>query len=311
MRASTRASGINDAARTIAPAAGRATPAADALRAVWRRRSAAAGLVVVGTVTLVALLAPLLAPHDPIRQAVFERLRPPGSAAHVLGTDHFGRDLLSRLMYGARVSLLVGVLSVAVASGAGTAAGVLAGYFGGILDQTLMAVVEVLMAFPLILLAIAIVAVLGGGVMNVMLAVGIANVPAFARLARAEIVRHRGREYVEAARALGAGHRRLITRHLLPNSWSPIIVLMTLKVSTAILTEATLSYLGLGISPPTPTWGTIIADGTRFLPRAPWISLAPGLAIVATVLGFNLLGDGIRDALDPRLRGEYASAAGD
>ena len=166
----------------------------------------------------------MAAPDDPIRQHVFERLRPPGSLAHVLGTDHFGRDLLSRLMYGARISLLVGVFSVGIAAGIGGAIGILAGYFGGALDQALMAVVEVLMAFPLILLAIAIVAVLGAGVINLMLAVGISNVPAFVRLTRGEVIRHRSREYVEAARALGAGHAQLILRHVLRNCWSPIIV---------------------------------------------------------------------------------------
>ena len=182
--------------------------------------------------------------------------------------------------------------------------GLLGGYYGGALDHALMRVVDVLMAFPLILLAIAIVAFLGGGMLNVMLAVGISSIPPFARLVRGEVLTQRRRDYVEAARALGAGSGRVMRRHILPNSLSPIVVLSTLRVSTAILTESSLSFLGMGVAPPAPTWGNMAAEGTKFLQTAPWISITPGAAIMLMVLAFNLLGDGLRDALDPRLKGE-------
>lgn len=253
-----------------------------------------------------AALAPALVPHDPLQQRLLERLLPPGSPGHLLGTDNFGRDILSRTIFGSRISLLVGFVAVALAATAGTAVGMVGGYFGGAVDMLFMRTIDVLMAFPLILLAIAIVAVLGGGLVNLMLAVGISSIPPFARLMRSEVLAHRGREYVDAARALGAGPARIMARHLLPNVTAPLVVLSTLRISTVILTEATLSFLGLGVAPPTPTWGNMVADGTRFLQTAPWISIIPGTAIMLTVLGFNLFGDGLRDALDPRLRGEDA-----
>lgn len=255
-------------------------------------------------ILVVAVLAPWIAPRDPLQQRLLERLRPPRTPGHALGTDNFGRDLFSRLIFGARVSILVGVVSVAIAAGLGSLMGLLAGYYGGVLDHSLMRVVDVLMAFPLILLAIAIVAVLGGGLFNLMLAVGISSIPPFARLVRGEVLTQRRRDYIEAARALGAGSGRVMQRHLLPNSLSPIVVLSTLRVSTAILTESSLSFLGLGVAPPAPTWGNMAAEGTKFLQTAPWISIAPGAAITLMVLAFNLFGDGLRDALDPRLKGE-------
>lgn len=280
------------------------------LRTLWRRRSAAAGAVVVAVVVLSALFAPWIAPADPIQQRLMERLRPPAFGPHPLGTDNFGRDLLSRLVYGARVSLLVGVVSVAVAAALGAAMGLLGGYYGGGLDTLLMRIVDVLMAFPLILLAIAIVAVLGGGLVNLMLAVGISSIPPFARLIRGEVLAQRGRDYVEAARALGAGGARVMGRHIFPNTLSALVVLSTLRVSTVILTESSLSFLGLGVAPPTPTWGNMVSEGTKFLQTAPWISMVPGIAIMVTVLAFNLFGDGLRDALDPRLTGEIGLPAG-
>ncbi|MGH2405843.1 MAG: ABC transporter permease [bacterium] len=275
-----------------------------AVRTLWSRRSAAAGLLVVVAIAVAASLAPWVAPRDPLQQRLLERLRPPGTPGHLLGTDNFGRDLFARLVYGARVSILVGVVSVALAAGLGSLMGMLAGYYGGVLDQVLMRVVDTLMAFPLILLAIAIVAFLGGGLFNLMLAVGISSVPPFARLVRGEVLAQRGRDYVEAVRALGAGHARVMRRHILPNSLSPIVVLSTLRISTAILTESSLSFLGLGVAPPTPTWGNMAAEGTKFLQTAPWISIVPGAAIMLMVLACNLFGDGLRDALDPRLKGE-------
>ncbi|MDR7418413.1 MAG: ABC transporter permease [Armatimonadota bacterium] len=280
-----------------------------AARAFWLRRSAAAGACVVGVVVAAALLAPWIAPHDPTQHRLLERLQPPGLGAHLLGTDNFGRDQLARLVYGARVSLLVGVVSVVIAAGLGAGCGLLGGYYGGRLDTLLMRVVDVLMAFPLILLAIAIVAVLGGGLFNLMLAVGVSSIPPFARLVRGEVLAQRSRDYVEAARALGAAGGRVMGRHILPNTLSPIIVLSTLRVSTVILTESSLSFLGLGVAPPTPTWGNMVADGTKFLQTAPWISIVPGVAIMLTVLAFNLFGDGLRDALDPRLKGEIGLPA--
>jgi len=273
-------------------------------RILWTRRSAAFGLFVVTAILAVAVLAPWVAPRDPLQQRLLERLKPPGTPGHPLGTDNFGRDLFARIVYGARISILVGVVSVAIAAGLGSAVGLLGGYYGGALDHALMRVVDVLMAFPLILLAIAIVAFLGGGLFNLMLAVGISSVPPFARVVRGEVLAQRTRDYIEAARALGAGGGRLMGRHLLPNSLSPIVVLSTLRISTAILTESSLSFLGLGVAPPTPTWGSMAAEGTKFLQTAPWISIVPGAAIMLMVLAFNLFGDGLRDALDPRLKGE-------
>jgi peptide/nickel transport system permease protein len=271
---------------------------------LFARRSAAAGLFIVALVIAASALAPQLAAVDPSQQRLLERLQPPGSPGHRLGTDNFGRDLLSRVIYGSRISILVGFVAVGIAASLGTAVGLLGGYFGGAVDMLVMRSIDVLMAFPLILLALAIVAVLGGGLFNLMLAVGISSIPPFARLMRGEALAQRGREYVEAARALGAGAARIMWRHILPNAVAPLVVLATLRISTVILTEATLSFLGLGVAPPTPTWGNMVADGTRFLQTAPWISIIPGTAIMVTVLGFNLFGDGLRDALDPRLKGE-------
>jgi peptide/nickel transport system permease protein len=298
-------SGIPDDALQRARAAGSRWRAA---RTLWRRRSAAVGLVCVVAALAVAALAPALAPDDPLQQRLLQRLRPPLSAGHALGTDNFGRDLLSRLIFGSRVSMLVGVVSVAIAATIGSAVGLMAGYFGGRADQWLMRGIDVLMAFPLILLAIVIVAFLGGGLVNLMLAVGISSVPPFARLVRGETLALRSRDFIEATRALGAGSRRIMWRHLLPNCLSPIVVLSTLRVSTVILTESSLSFLGLGVSPPTPTWGNMVAEGTKFLQTAPWISIIPGAAIMVVVLAFNLFGDGLRDALDPRLKGENGMA---
>lgn len=275
-----------------------------AMRVLWGRRSAAIGLVIVVAIVTAAAFAPWIAPHDPVQQRLLGRLRPPGAPAHPLGTDNFGRDVLSRLLFGSRISILVGVVSVAIAAGVGILFGLLGGYYGGVLDQWLMRLIDILIAFPVVLLAIAIVAFLGGGLLNLMLAVGISSVPPFARLVRSEVISQRGRDYVEAARALGAGHGRLMGRHILPNSMSAIVVLSTLRISTAILTESSLSFLGLGVGPPTPTWGNMVAEGTKFLQTAPWISIVPGAAIMLMVLAFNLFGDGLRDALDPRLKGE-------
>lgn len=277
----------------------------DLLLRIWRRRSAAVGLVVIAIVVVGAVGAPLLAPYDPNRQSLRERLQPP-SETHLLGTDALGRDQLSRLLYGARISLMVGVVATAIAGVFGGLLGLVAGYYGGFLDNLLMRFIDILMAFPMLLLAIVFLAMLGerfGGLFNIMVAVGIASMPHFARLIRGQVLAIREVDYVEAARALGSSAARLMGRHILLNSLSPLIVFATLRVATVILTEAGLSFLGLGVQAPTATWGGMIADGTRYLQRAPWMSLVPGIAIVVTVLAFNLFGDGLRDALDPRLKG--------
>lgn len=274
-----------------------------ALRSLARRKGAVVGLSIVALVVAVAAVAPFAAGRDPIEQTLPDKLRPPG-AGYILGTDSLGRDLWSRLVWGSRISLVVGVASVAIAAAAGTALGLAAGYFRGWVDGVVMRVIEVLMSFPLVLLAIAIVAVLGGGLRNLMLAVGISSIPPFARLVRGQVLTVAQRDFVEAARAVGAGSLRVMARHILPNIVSAIVVLGTLRISTVILTESALSFLGLGISPPTATWGSMIADGVKWLRLAPWVSIVPGVAIMLTVLAFNLFGDGLRDALDPRLRGE-------
>jgi peptide/nickel transport system permease protein len=272
---------------------------------VWRRllrhRLAAAGGVIVLGLVLVAIFAPALAPHDPIRQDLGATYRP-SSAGHWLGTDEFGRDILSRIIYGARVSLLVGVVSVGIGLTLGTVAGLLAGYLGGRLDSAVMGVMDVLLAVPGVLLAIAIVAVLGPGIGNVMVAVGISSIPVFARLARGSVLVVRETEYVEAVHALGGSAGRVLFRHILPNIAAPLLVMASLHMASAILTAAGLSYLGLGAQPPSPEWGAMLSRGREYLRTAPHIATYPGLAIFVSVMGFNFLGDGLRDALDPRLR---------
>jgi peptide/nickel transport system permease protein len=266
-----------------------------------RNRLALFGAAVLASFAVVALLAPWLAPYSPTAQNLPASLQPPGPV-HLLGTDEFGRDILSRLIYGTRVSLLVGVFSVAIALAAGGFLGMLAGYYGGWLDNALMRVMDVMLALPTILLAIVIVTSLGPGLTNVMLAVGISLIPNFARVAKAAVLGVRELEYVEAAKASGAGDLRIIFRHILPNSLAPIIVQGTLSVAGAILSAAALSFIGLGAQPPTPEWGSMLSSGRAFLRDAPHVTTFPGLAILLTVLALNLFGDGLRDALDPRLR---------
>jgi peptide/nickel transport system permease protein len=274
-----------------------------AVRGLLRRRSAACGGAVVFGVLAVALLAPMLAPHDPVDQDLSRRMKPPGQP-YLLGTDDFGRDILSRIVWGSRVSLGVAAASIVIGALIGSLVGFAAGYSGGAPDHALMRAMDIMMAFPTLLLAITLVAVLGRGVGNLVVAIGVANIPQFGRIVRGEVLRIKLFDYVDAARGLGASHLRIIVRHLLPNVWPALIVLMSLRVSVAILSEASLSFLGLGIRPPAPSWGSMVAEGQKFLLLAPWMSLVPGLAIMALVLGLNLFGDGLRDALDPRLRAE-------
>ena len=259
------------------------------------------GLIVL-VVVLVAILAPALAPADPTAQHLGDRLLAPGVKGHPLGTDDFGRDLLSRIIFGARISLEVGVVSVGIGVVLGAFLGVLAGYFTGWVDMVISRVVDVLMAFPSILLALAIVAAMGSSLTNVMIAVGITTIPRFTRVVRGSVLVVRERTFVEAAQALGASSPRILTRHILPNVLSPIIVMASTSVGSAILTEAALSFLGLGVQPPTATWGSIITDGKQYLDIAPWIASLAGLATMIAVLGFNLLGDGVRDVIDPKLK---------
>jgi peptide/nickel transport system permease protein len=246
---------------------------------------------------------------DPIKQDLSHRLTAPGRE-FMLGADGFGRDLLSRTIWGARVSIIVGLLSVIVGAAIGVLIGVVPGYLGGRVDQVAMGVVDIVMAFPMLLLAITIVAVFGGGLLNLVIAIGISNVPHFARITRGEALRVRNLEYVDAARAIGASQTRVILRHIFPNLLATMVVLFTLRTSSAVLTESSLSFLGLGLPPPLPSWGVMLAEGQRFLTVAPWVSIVPGAAIALLVFGLNLFGDGLRDAMDPRLTAERIGRAG-
>ena len=278
------------------------------MRRAWRRflqhRLAVAGLGVLAILVTAAVLAPRLAPHDPIRQHLPSALAPP-SAEYPLGADEFGRCVLSRILFGARLSLVVGVIATGIAATFGTLAGLLGGYFSR-LDGLVMRIMDVLLAFPGILLAIAIMAALGPSLPNVMIAVGIRSIPSFARITRSMVLSLREQEFVQAAHALGAGHGRVLFGHVLPNSVSPLLVFSSMQVATSILLAAILSFLGLGVQPPTPEWGKMVSDGRAYLMEAPHVSLFPGLAIFVTVMGFNCVGDGLRDALDPRMRARSA-----
>lgn len=278
------------------------------LRAVLRRSVALTlGASIVLAVMAVAALAPVLATHDPIRNELRDRLQPP-SRAHLFGTDDFGRDVWSRVVWGSRISILVGAIVVSVAALGGAALGLVTGYLGGRVDAVITRVVDIVLAFPAILLALAVMAALGSNLVNVIVAIAVAFLPRFARLQRSVVLTVREREFVAAAVALGAGRLRILRRHVLPNCVAPIIVMATVSAADAILIEASLSFLGLGVQPPAPTWGAVIADGRSFLQNAPWISCLSGAAIMAMVLGLNLLGDGVRDVLDPTLRGEGQDA---
>lgn len=262
------------------------------------------GLAMVILLGLVAVLGPLITPHDPVVQDVRNSLKPP-SSEHLFGTDQFGRDLFSRVIVGSRVSLLVGVVAVGILISIGTTIGALAGYYS-VLDGPLMRLVDIMMSIPAFFLLLAIVAVLGPSLLNTMIVIGLIRWPGTARLVRGEILSLREETFVEAARSVGVPSWRIITHHLLPNILPIIIVQGTLYISNAILIETSLSYLGLGAQPPTPSWGSILFQGRDFMRQAWWNTVFPGLAIFFTVMGFNLLGDGLRDALDPRLRGRFS-----
>lgn len=280
-----------------------------ALRLARRSPLASLGALIVGLVTVAALAAPLLATTDPIDQDLTVVLKPPfwqqdGSLQHLLGTDHLGRDVYSRLVYGARISLTISVLAALLGALVGVAAGLVAGYLGGRVDAVIMRVVDLNLAFPLILLALAVVALLGASLRNLVIVMAITTWMIYARVVRGLSLTLREQEFVQAVRALGAHDARIIARHILPNVLAPVVVIWTLEVARVILMESALSFLGLGVPPPTPTWGRMLAEGRDYLTMAGWISIFPGLAIMVTVLGINFLGDGLRDLLDPRLRGQ-------
>jgi ABC-type dipeptide/oligopeptide/nickel transport system permease subunit len=294
---------MSTAVEALAPVAERAdTLVGDAWGRFRRNRLAVIGLLIVALIVTAAALAPWLAPQDPAKQSLFEKRARPGGK-YVLGADEFGRDILSRIIYGARVALVVSLVSVGIALSLGLLLGSLAGFLGGWVDAGIMRGVEVLLAFPYLLLAIAVVSALGPGALNTTIAVGIWGTPPVTRIVRGAVLALTETEYVRAARALGAAGPALVTRHILPNILPTVIVYGTLFMANAILVEAALSFLGLGVQPPTPSWGLMVATGRDFLLITPHITTIPGLAIMVAVLGFNLLGDGLRDALDPRLRG--------
>jgi peptide/nickel transport system permease protein len=260
------------------------------------------GGVVIVLMLLVALFAPLVAPYDPLETSFLDQLKPP-SGEHLLGTDPFGRDVFTRILYGARTALLVGFVASIVGCSIGAALGLIGAYFGGWTDLLLERVMDVLISFPVIILAVAVVAALGTGTVNVIVAITIPIIPRVARVIRASGLTLRQMQYVEAARCLGVGDFRIVFRHLLPNVVAPFLILLTAFLGQAILSEASLSFLGLGVAEPTPAWGLMLRGaGVQFLEQAPWLALAPGLAISSAVFAFNLLGDSLRDALDPRLR---------
>lgn len=271
-------------------------------RRLMRNRMSVFGLVLIALLLLVAIFAPILAPHDPSTIFYDAVLAPVGTPDHLLGTDTVGRDLFSRILYGARVSVVVGAIAVGISMSLGVTVGLIAGFHGGWVDSVLMRIVDIFLAFPVILLAIAIMGALGPSLINVLIALGIVGWAQYARLVRGEVLSVKEREFVEAGRAIGASSLRLMAVYVLPNVIAPVIVVATFGMATAILAEASLSFLGLGIQPPTPSWGSILADGRTLMRQAPHVTIFPGLAIALTILGLNFLGDGLRDALDPRLR---------
>jgi peptide/nickel transport system permease protein len=270
-------------------------------RTFLRNRAAVFGLVLAVVVSVLSVAAPLVTSHDPMVQDARSRLQSPNQA-HVLGRDPFGRDVFARVLFAGRISLLVGVCSVLLGGVIGSTLGLVAGYTGGKVENTIMRFVDILMAFPSLLLGLLVLAVLGPGLLKMVLAIGIMLSPAFARVMHGSALSLKKREFVEGARSVGAGPARIVGLHILPNVMGELVVLGSLWTASAIRIEANLSFIGLGVSPPTPTWGNMIRDGTPHLLNAPWLSIFPGLAILMAVLAFNLLGDGLRDVLDPHLR---------
>ncbi len=283
-----------------------APPRVSSWRRFWRvfigRRVVILGAVIILLLLFVAITADFISPYNPYQQNLREALQQP-SAAHLLGTDALGRDTLSRVIYGSRTSLAVGLIATAIGGLIGMTLGLLAGYFGGLANTLIMRLMDAFMAIPMLMLALAIGAALGGGLTNVIISLGIAIIPTYARLMCGQVLTVREEDYVKAGEVIGGSDLRIMVMHVLPNSLSPLIVLATLNLGTAILAEAGLSFLGLGIAPPGAAWGAMVNDGYRYLPTNPILSFAPGFCVMLVVLAFNLVGDGLRDALDPRLRG--------
>jgi peptide/nickel transport system permease protein len=273
----------------------------DAAARLRRNKGALAGGVIFLCIILMALTAPILAPHDPIKLNARESLHAPGRA-YWMGTDQFGRDVLTRILYGSRISLMMGLVAVAISVTAGSLIGLAAGYYRGIVDIIAGRLVDVMLAFPGILLALVIIAILGPDLKSAMIAIGISGMPVFIRVVRGSVLSLRGQEYVEAARVIGANDTRIIMRHILPNVLAPIIVLASLGIPAAIISGAALSFLGLGVKPPTADWGEMLSNGRAYINAAWWLTTFPGIAIMILVVSINLLGDGLRDALDPRMR---------
>jgi peptide/nickel transport system permease protein len=277
------------------------TPTRRALRRLRNRQGAMLGLIVIVAFILLALFAPLVSPYDPAAQS-WAAVRKPPSVLHWLGTDEVGRDILARIIFGARASLLAGLISILIAISVGVPVGLLAGFLGGFLDGLLSRITDAMLACPFLILAIALAAFLGPSLGNAMIAIGITTTPIFVRLTRGQVMAVKVEDYVEAARAVGNPRWRIALVHILPNILPALLVQATLSIATAIIAEASLSFLGLGQQPPAPSWGSMLNSAQRFLSTAPWMAVWPGLAIFLTVLSFNLLGDGLRDALDPRAR---------
>jgi len=276
------------------------------LKRLARRRTALFGLGVVSIVLVAAAFAPWLTPFDPLEQDINQRLQEPGwqtaeGHVHALGTDHLGRDILARVIFGSRIALVVGLSAVLISGVLGMAIGLVSGYFGGKVDDFFMRLADIQLAFPFILLAIAVIGVLGPSLRNIIIVIGVSSWVVYARVVRGEVLSIREREFVQAAIALGSRDGRVLVRHVLPNAFTPWLVVATLDMARVIVIESALSFLGLGVQPPTPTWGGMLADGRVYLSTAWWLATFPGLAILVTVLGINLLGDGLRDTLDPRL----------
>jgi peptide/nickel transport system permease protein len=280
---------------------GAESPAARAARRLLRRKAAMFGLFVIAVLAALALAAPLISPYDPDQQ-IWSAVRRAPSALHWFGTDDVGRDVLARVIYGARASLMAGVISVAIALLVGVPIGLIGGYVGGFVDALFGRIIDAMLACPFLILAIALAAFLGPSLGNAMIAIGITTMPIFMRLTRAQVMAVKVEDYVEAARAVGNPHWRIAAVHILPNILPALLVQATLSIAAAVIAEATLSFLGLGQQPPAPSWGSMLNVAQRFLVNAPWMAIWPGLAIFLTVLSFNLLGDGLRDALDPRSR---------
>lgn len=292
---------------TAAPGRASSSPAMRLLRRLMRAKLALAGSIILLLVSLTAVFAPIIVPADPSEVNIMDRLKPPvwqegGDPRHLLGTDQVGRDILSRLIYGSRVSLLVGLAAVALGGTVGVILGLTSGYFGGVYDDVVVRVGEIQQAFPFILLAIAFLVVLGQGLGNLILVLGISGWVPYCRVVRASVLSIREREFVEAAHAMGARNSRIIYSHILPNVTAPVIVIASFSVASTIIAEASLSFLGLGVPVSVPTWGAMLSEGREYLREAWWLVTFPGLAIMMTVLGINVLGDWLRDMLDPRLK---------